>query len=185
MLKDVNNNIRHVIYPLLEVLSLEVGHKQPVAMRINFNKPLSLEDVTEVHGENTGGRNTDKSSFYVYKVLDFYTTFLDNSRLHINVIDNIRKRSRANPRGKIKQKIKLKRRIIISLSFDKTLYQLSPDYNGTSSSIVKTSISDNSIKMRTMIKQTAGDSVAELPMVELLKTIKSFYQYLTIEAQAT
>lgn len=178
MLKDVNDNIRNVIYPLLEVLSLEVGHKQPVAMHINFNKPLRNEDVTEVHGENTRGRNTDKSIFYVYKVLEFYTTFLDNSRLQIDVIDNIRKRTRANVRGKLKTKIKLKRRIIISLSFDRAIYQLSPEFNNRSSSIVKSSISESKIKFRTMIKQSAENSIAELPLVELLNTIKTFYQHL-------
>jgi hypothetical protein len=165
---DINNNVRSVIFPLLQMLSLEVGNKQKVKMHINFRKKLARKDVSNVVKGN------GKSVFYRYEVLKIETDLVDKSRLSINVVDTVLKRTRSNGR-KTKTKIKLKRVIELQMTFAKLHYQLNKKRVPKE---VKIKESDDKIAFKQKFKQAAQGSVAIINLEPLLDAAHLSYSYL-------
>ena len=177
--RDVNDNVRLVILPLLHYLSLDVGHKQPISLNINFRKPLAKADISDTESKGWFLR-PNKSKFYDYEVMRLDAQFLDKTRMQLKVADRIRERTRSNARGKIKTKVKLKRRIMVCLTFSPTLYQLSE----TGQRSIRASQSERGIKVKHTIKQSTQGVIAEIPMEQVLRQIAGLYSFIEVKERA-
>lgn len=168
--KDVNNNIRNTLYPLINILSVEVGNKQKISAKIRFRKDLKKNDIIDTPGSDSNHK------FYAYDVLEISCPFKDGTKLTWKVNDTIRRRKKRNPRGKIKIKLKLKRRILISLSFNKDIYQLISRTPKAIGDNFKNST--NKLVYKNTLKYSEEGISANIPMGDLLDATRRPYYYL-------
>ncbi|MBV1883989.1 MAG: hypothetical protein KUG82_20285 [Pseudomonadales bacterium] len=175
---DINNNIREVLYPLLHVLSLEVGNKKPIMLNINFAKKMHKKEIMPA-ADNNSVLKKGNDVYYEYEVLELSSTFLDQTKLTWKVVDKIRKRTRTNARGKTKTKVKLKRKVYTEVSFNKALYSLNRNEHELPSSLGKVKVGENKITFRSVLKQTELGKTATIDRADMLSAVEGPYQYLT------
>ena len=168
--KDVNNNVRNTLFPLLNVLSIELGNRQKINLNICFRKKLKKKDIVLTP------RSDKANVFYGYDVVELNCTLKDGTKLTWKVRDLIRKRTKRNPRGKIKVKYKLKRRILIAMSFKAEHYQLAPGAKKTWGKKIKQE--NGKIVYKNTIKQSAEGKVADVNFNDLLARTQAPYHYL-------
>ena len=181
---DINDNIRNLVFPLLHVLSMEVGNKKGVKLRVNFNKKMKKDEISEVNDESTLFKKF-KEVFYEYEVLEVNCTFLDKTKLNWLVFDRIRERTRTNPRGKTKTKTKLKRKIFTQLTFNTQLYSLATPADKIPETFGKIKQSDHKITFKNVLRQVADGKTAVIDQGELLNVVEGSYQFLTCKEGVT
>lgn len=174
---DVNNNVRKVIFPLLQMLALECGHQKKVKLTINFNKKLANNEISKT----TVGHNV-KTEFYTYEVLQADCMLVDNTKFSLKVIDVIRKRKMkkrsASGKTKYKTKFKLKRRIAMVMGFNKQSYYVNTNKVGQDN-IFKDS--EDKITYKQVIKQSAEGQTALIDIEALLEKAHVPYSYLVVK----
>lgn len=165
---DVNNNVRDLVFPLLQMLSLEVGNTKKINMRINFCKTLAKKDIFETVKSN------GVSNFYRYEVLEINSQLIDNSHFNLKVVDTIRQRTRSNGR-KTKIKIKLNRKIALQMTFSRDSYKLNNKrvING-----VKLKETDKKITFKQQFKQSSPGVTALIDLKPILNAAHLSYSYL-------
>jgi len=174
---DVNNNVREVIFPLLQMLALECGHQKKVQLTINFNKKLTEDNLSE----RIVDRNI-KTEFYTYEVLQANCMLVDNTKFSLKVIDVIRQRKvkKRTSRGKLKYtiKYKLKRRITMVMGFNKQSYYVNTDKVGQENIFKE---SENKITYKQVIKQSVEGQTALIDIEALLEKAHVPYSYLMVK----
>ncbi|NRA56197.1 MAG: hypothetical protein HRU23_18810 [Gammaproteobacteria bacterium] len=171
--KDVNDNLRKTVYPLINVLSLEIGNRQKITLKLNFDKELVKQAIVKLP------QSKPKTIFYSFNIIEASTVFKDGTKFTWKVNDVIRKRTRQNPRGKTKTKYKLKRKSLINLNFDTKVYQLSKANLKLKKELGKLTQSADKICYKQTIKQSYDGTTGELNTKEMLSTMRVPYQHLT------
>ena len=168
--RDINNNVRNTLYPLLNLLSLEIGNKQKIDISVCARKNLEKEDIIETE------RSDDNNTFYCYDMLELNCTLKDKTKLTWKVRDIVRRREKVNLRGKRKIKRKLKRRVLVSMSFRKDLYRLNP----SASKELEGNIKDGNDKItyKHTLKYADYGSTKDIDIEELLDTSRAPYKYM-------
>jgi len=171
---DVNDNVRQVIFPLLQMLALECGHQRKVRLAINFKKKLARADIAEKSKQ--GNTNT---TIYDYEVLEADCLLIDNTKFSLKVIDTIRKRTvkkrSASGKTKFKTKYKLKRRIALVMGFNAQSYFVNTNKVGKQNIFKET---EQKITYKQVLKQSSVGQTALIDIEMLLKKAHLPYSYL-------
>ncbi|MBL7844116.1 MAG: hypothetical protein JNK44_09650 [Cyclobacteriaceae bacterium] len=119
--RDINNYLRLFFMPFLEVVRQKAGEEAKLSASLDFRDPFkaltpSKEEVN-VHGRKR------YINTYEPKMIIAGVTLLDSSYLEAVVMDEIKKVSYTNPRGKSKSKTKTVHRIFIRLTANKNVYK--------------------------------------------------------------
>lgn len=163
--KDVNNNIRNSLYPLLHMLSLELGNRQKVDLKVNFAKKLRRRERIE-------SMSNSSVHFYSYDVLEVGCNLLDGTRLVWKVSDLVRRKTRKN-------KIKLKRKTLIHLTFNTDMYALPETVQPSPNDSGVFKVTAEKISFKKTLKQTKINSwVADMDLERLLVATRQPYNYL-------
>lgn len=128
---DLSNNLRQFMLPVMAVFREDFAQGQPVHVKLDLRPPTA-------DPKKTGESAPYKHGVY-YKVID--TTYVDSwmsaegtlsdgSKLSWSITDYIRerKKTKRNPRGKIKSKTKYSKKsyIDVELGLKKKLYEVAP-----------------------------------------------------------
>lgn len=168
---NADNNIRQLVYPLLHLLSLDIGNGSKVTMNFKFGRPARLEEPECLP---KGDRNT---SYYQSAMLDLSCGLPDGTRLKWVVRQIERKRIKRNPRGKIKVKFKFTRLVATSMTFDAKVYSLRRDVH-LPSKLGKFKHSASKITFKAKLKQADQNKLADIELLELLAVSARPYHYL-------
>ncbi len=179
---DINNNIREFIYPLMSLMSLEIGNRKKIKMDINFNKPLLAKEITKNIDHDSGGffssgRRHLNSKFYEYPVLKLSCNLIDGTRVQWNVLDSIRERAQRSSRGRRKIKHKLKRKMLLSMSFPKSVYSID---SSTLAENKRFRESDEKITYRRILKEKHTGKFAILDLEKIVKEMGKPYQQFSV-----
>jgi len=128
---DLSNNFRQFALPVLTVFREDFDAAKPIRLRMNLDSPT-------VDSKKTGEAAPYKSGVY-HKVIDktfvdkwmtASAVFVDGTKVHWSVTDNIleRKKTKKNARGKYKTKTKYKKKteIEVEVGLLKKSYALNP-----------------------------------------------------------
>lgn len=119
--RDINNYLRLFFMPFLEVIRQKAGEEAKLSASLDFRDPFKAltptKDEIKVHGRKR------QINVYEPKMIIAGVTLLDNSYLEMVVMDEIKKISYTNPRGKSKSKTKTVHRIFIRLTANKNVYK--------------------------------------------------------------
>ncbi|HKO02068.1 MAG TPA: hypothetical protein VJ032_10265 [Thermoanaerobaculia bacterium] len=109
---DVSDNLAAVVIPLLTILREDVPAAEPVSVDIDLTAAESREKRTNVIEPKSKGYPKITTSFYSDPWFEGSTVFADGTHVAWEVIDRLRvtKKTKKNPRGKIKTKSKSKLR---------------------------------------------------------------------------
>lgn len=185
--KDLDNNIRNFILPFLKALSLEVGHKNAVYLKVNFNKSLNNENKIRTERDNRRAPYTQKT-FFMFDVLELRTRFPDETQLQISIIDRVEKRIRCRRRsGKTKYKTKIKnnRRIRYQLKFNKSTYKANTDRVMTDEIRQRFQTTDRHLKYSGLIKQKASGIKLNLSTKLIIDALAEPYPYIKPKGKTT
>ena len=175
---DVNNNVRKVIFPLLQMLALESGHQKKVRLSINFKKSNNKNDITQAFQEG----NT-KTTIYTYEVLEADCTLMDSTKFSLKIIDTIRKRrvKKCTASGKIKYKNKFKqnRKIGLILGFNKQHYSINSNKVGEADLFKE---NDKKITYKKTLKQACRGKTALIDIEYILEQAQLPYSYLIAQS---
>lgn len=166
---NLNNNIREVIFPLLQMLALEGGNNKKVKLAINFNKRLAQSNITE---EKTEFGVTTKH--HTFEILQADCILIDNTKLSLKVVDVIRMRLIRKRKGN-KIKYKLKRRIGMIMCFDKSFYSINSNKIDEDKRFKE---SDNKITYKEVIKQSTLGQTALIDLKGIVQKANLPYSYL-------
>ena len=128
---DLSNNFRQFALPVLTVFREDFDAAKPIRLRMNLDSPT-------VESKKTGEGAPYKSGVY-HKVIDktfvdkwmtASAVFVDGTKVHWSVTDNVleRKKTKRNARGKYKTKTKYKKKteIEVEVGLLKKSYALNP-----------------------------------------------------------
>ena len=119
--RDINNYLRLFFMPFLEVIRQKAGEEAKLSASLDFRDPFKVltpaKHEIKVHGRKR------HINVYEPKMIIAGVTLSDNSYLEAVVMDEIKKVSYTNPRGKSKSKTKTVHRIFIRLTANKSVYK--------------------------------------------------------------
>jgi len=109
---DVSDNLAAVVIPFLTILREDVPATEPVAVDIDLSAAESSEKKTNTIEPKSKGYPKITTTFYADPWFEGSTVFADGTHVAWEVIDRLRvtKKTKKNPRGKIKTKTKSKLR---------------------------------------------------------------------------
>ena len=171
--KDVNDNLRNTVYPLLNVLALEVGNRAKIDLKLNFNKPLEAKYLVRTL------KIDKRTKFYRFDIIRIQCLFPDGTKLNWLVRDTIRRRTQRSQSGKTKVKLKLKRRVMVQLAFKKSVYGLDDSIHKSGLKTGKIKETDNKITYKAVFKQSEMGKVAAIDVAKLIDTTRAPYALLT------
>ena len=106
---DVSNNLRSFVVPVFALFREDVDPKQPVHLRLDISSPTAAQKKTgESAPYKQGSYYKIIDSTYVDPWMSADAVLVDGTKLSWRVTDRIRerKKTKRNPRGKIKSKTK-------------------------------------------------------------------------------
>jgi len=109
---DVSNNLRSFVVPILALFREDIDPKTPVHLRLDLTQPTTAPKKT---GESApykhGAYYKIVDTTYVDPWMSADTVLVDGTKLSWSVTDRIRerKKTKRNPRGKIKSKAKYRK----------------------------------------------------------------------------
>lgn len=119
--RDINDYLRLFFMPFLEAIRKKAGDEAKLSASLDFRDPF--KSVTpQKHDIMVAGRKREVN-VYEPKIIIAGVTLADNSYLETVVMDEIKKVSYTNPRGKSKSKTKTVHRLFIRLTADKNVYK--------------------------------------------------------------
>lgn len=119
--RDINNYLRLFFMPFLEVVRQKAGEEAKLSASLDFRDPFKVLKPTKEEIKVQGRKRY--IDIYEPKMIIAGVTLLDNSYLETVVLDEIKKVSYTNPRGKSKSKTKTVHRIFIRLTASKNVYR--------------------------------------------------------------
>jgi len=164
-------------------MSLEVGNRKKIRMIINFNKQLLANEMQRKLDHDNGGFFSSgarhiRSKFFDYPVLELSCNLIDGTRLQWNVLDTVRQREQRSSRGNNKTKYKLKRKMLLSMSFPATVYALrSPELAEKNGFKVK----ERKITYRRVLKESHPGKFAVLDLDKIVDEMGMPYQFFTVK----
>jgi hypothetical protein len=135
---DVSNNFRQFALPVLTVLREDFAPGEPVHVSLDLTPPTApAKKGSEAAPYAKGGYYKVVDTMYVDDWMSVDAILVDGTKLSWNVTDSIRerKKTKRNPRGKIKTKTKYKKKsdIEVSMGLRKKTYALAATEGETSS----------------------------------------------------
>jgi hypothetical protein len=128
--RDINNYLRVYFLPLLDSLKSKTGDDAKLSASLDFRDPFRALKP-EKYKVPYQGRDR-RVELYEPKLVIAGVMLRDQSYLETVLVDEIKKISYTNPRGKSKSKIKTLHRLFIRLTVSKELYRRNaialPDY---------------------------------------------------------
>ena len=173
---DVSNNMRDFVLPALAVLKEDFDPKQPVHVHLDLRSPTTTEKrKSESEPYKQGVYYKIIDSMYVDPWMSFDGVLTDGTKLSWSITDTIRerKKTKRNPRGKIKTKTKQKKRTTaeVALTFASKHYEVGEAKGGAT-------------KKRKTVKLKGAektDGTAKNPAFDLLVALMSdAYRQVTI-----
>lgn len=181
--KTLDNNIRLFLVPLLLALSLEIGHNKNIYLKINFKR--SLKDKKENRTKTDRARQPNvKSQTYIFDTLELRTEFPDRTQLHIRIIDTVQKRIRRGRKNKVKIKIKMTRRTLFRLKFNKKSYRANPELAMPDDIRARFQTTDKHLKYSRILKQKTLGTAMTLSTDAMINALAEPYPYLTPKEKA-
>lgn len=163
---DLSNGFRSFVVPLLVVFREESAPKQKIALDMNLEDPLQEKYLKEYRPPS--GRGYPKIKEYNYEVNwlnSLETELKDGAKIELKADDAVRERkiTKRNPRGKIKnkRKVKIKHGLRAIISLPKANYTL---MNAKDSQALRCEENENYYIFKIKGK---GISYAELDTVEV------------------
>jgi hypothetical protein len=106
---NIENRMRHFVYPLVRVLAQEMGADGMIYIEADFKVGLNATCQKNNEKKKINGRNID-STYYAYDVLRLTAKLADKNELHLAIHEQARvsKVGKYNARGKYKTKTKYK-----------------------------------------------------------------------------
>lgn len=138
--KDVPNHLRQFVIPMLAVLREEMEAQEPLYIRLDLRDGTTF-GTNYSNQLSAGGQRLQRAgskiteAFYAHYWLLTKGTLQDGTRIEIQLLDRIRKRSegkrRTSGKYKTKTKYKIKTRIDTALQFKKSRYALKQEKVGS------------------------------------------------------
>jgi len=116
---DVSDNLRSFVVPVFALFREDIDPKQPVHLRLDIDKPTAARKKTGESAPYADGRYYKIiDSTYVDPWMSAEAVLVDGTKLSWTVIDRIRerKKTKKNPRGKIKTKTKYTKKTDLEVS---------------------------------------------------------------------
>ena len=169
---DLSNNFRQFVLPVLTMFREDFAAGQPVHVKLDLRPPTSPP-------KKTGESEPYKHGVY-YKVVD--STYVDSwmsaegalsdgSKLSWSITDYIRerKKTKRNPRGKIKSKTKYSKKsyIEVDLGLRKKLYEVAPPPGAEIDSGAKR----NSVRVARTVRSASIDPLDPRALIDLVADI--------------
>jgi hypothetical protein len=134
---DVSNNFRQFALPVLTVLREDFDPQSPVHISVDLSEATSAAKKTgEGAPYKSGAYYKIVDSTYVDPWMSLHGVLVDGTKLKWSVTDKIRerKKTKRNPRGKIKTKTKYKKKsdIEVSMGLRKKTYAMTATEGQTS-----------------------------------------------------
>ncbi len=115
---DLSNNLRVFALPVLALLSEDMEPSQPVQIRLDLSPCTAKSKLTEkTEPYSSGAYYKIIDSFYLDPWMEGSAALADGSRLSWTITDRIRerKKTKRNPRGKIKTKTKHSKKSVMNV----------------------------------------------------------------------
>jgi hypothetical protein len=116
---DVSNNFRQFVIPVLTVLKEDIDPAQPVQVQIDLTGPTTApKKVNESAPYKAGNYYKIVDTFYKDPWMSAQAVLVDGTKLTWSIVDAIRerKKTKRNPRGKIKTKTKYTKKSDLEVS---------------------------------------------------------------------
>lgn len=132
---DVSNNMREFVLPALAVLKDDFDPKQPVHVHLDLRSPTATDKrKSESEPYKQGAYYKIIDSIYVDPWMTFAGVLSDGTKLSWSITDTIRerKKTKRNPRGKIKTKTKYRKvtEVEVEVGLKKKTYAVSQTVDG-------------------------------------------------------
>jgi hypothetical protein len=175
---DTNNNVRNFVVPLLEILYLEVGPKQRINLKLNFDKALKKTNRKRLARRPRA--NVKSEEHFEFGLLTLDCKFLDGTKCRLTVTDRIRRRTQGR-KGKVK--VKLKRRTDVRLGFHRMTYALDPDAVIPDGVDRRFSDAGDGVVYKYRIKEQNANmsTTRKMDISKFVRELKVPYNFLTIE----
>jgi len=169
---DLSNNFRQFVLPVLTMFREDFAAGQPVHVKLDLRPPTSPP-------KKTGESEPYKHGVY-YKVID--TTYVDSwmsaegtlsdgSKLSWSITDSIRerKKTKRNPRGKIKSKTKYSKKsyIEVDLGLRKKLYEVAPPPGAE----IDAGAKRNAVRVARQVRTASIDPINPRELIDLVAGI--------------
>lgn len=165
--KDVGNELRDFVLPLMKLMRDDIGELEPVSLTLDLSG-LTKEKAGRRERQSKRYPKTD-TTYYTDPWFSLDARLRDKTRLNCEIIDQVRhkKVKKKNPRGKIKTKTKLKTKRIIRgvLGFPTARYALD---TGAGVSGVKQSVKNGERRAALRVQSEdrfAGEKVVAVSQV--------------------
>jgi hypothetical protein len=119
--RDINDYLRLFFIPFLEAIRKKAGDEAKLSASLDFRDPFKAIKPQKSDIMVAGRKR--EVNVYEPKIIIAGVTLTDNSYLETVVMDEIKKVSYTNPRGKSKSKTKTVHRLFIRLTADKNVYK--------------------------------------------------------------
>jgi hypothetical protein len=119
--RDINDYLRLFFIPFLEAIRKKAGDEAKLSAALDFRDPFKAITPQKLDIMVAGRKR--QVDVYEPKIIIAGVTLADSSYLETVVMDEIKKVSYTNPRGKSKSKTKTVHRLFIQLTADKNVYK--------------------------------------------------------------
>ncbi len=166
--KDVGNELRDFVLPLIRLMRDDISERDPVRLEIDLSG-LNKDKATQRERQRKHYPKTD-TTYYTNPWFTLDARLVDKTRLNCAIIDQVRRKevTKKNPRGKIKTKVKSKTKRIIrgELGFSAASYALDQAAGGEGA--IKQSVKQNEKRAALRVQSEdrfAGDKLVEVGQV--------------------
>lgn len=171
---DLSNNFRDFTLPVLTVFREDFDAAKPVHLRLNLDGPTTAAKKTaETPAYKTGAYYKIIDSTYVDPWMTASAVLVDGTKLSWSVTDEVRerKKTKKNPRGKIKTKTKYRKKtdIEVEVALLKKAYAMNPPGEGEVTS------DDKRTKVR-LEREIRSESLDPLDPKALIDVVADVYR---------
>jgi hypothetical protein len=128
---DVSDNLSKIVIPFLAILREDVAATEPVELDLDLTAADAKEKLTQTIEPKTKGYPKLVTSVFMNPWFEGNAVFADGTQLKWKVIDRLRvtKKTKKNPRGKIKTKTKMKVRSDVRVTMAFPTKRYAPKHN--------------------------------------------------------
>jgi hypothetical protein len=169
---DLSNNFRQFALPVLTVFREDFDAAKPIRLRLNLDPPtVDSKKTGEVAPYKLGAYHKIIDKTFVDKWMTASAVFVDGTKLHWSVTDNVleRKKTKRNARGKYKTKTKYKKKteIEVEVGLLKKAYALNPLGEGELTSDDKR----NKVSLEREIRSASLDPLDPKALLDLIADV--------------
>jgi hypothetical protein len=169
---DVSNNFRGFMIPVLTVLREDIDPAHPVQLAIDLTSPTAPSKKKSTSPEyKHGAYYKIIDSTYVDDWMTFDARLVDGTKLSWHVTDTIRerKKTKKNPRGKIKTKTKYAKKtdLEVSMGLLKKAYAV----DGTAGGEVTSDDKRNVVELQRRVRTASLDPIDPRVLIDLVAQV--------------